>query len=330
MLVTTDGVPETLRERETEVALGTVIARWGGRLERTDLGGQTHHAVFEGPEGWAPGPDPAPVVLVHGLGGHLMNWVLLADELRTERPVYAVDLGGHGLTRAGDRSPGVGANAQLVRRFVDEVVRPETGAQEVLLVGNSMGGLICSLLAERDPAHVAGIVLLDPALPAPRSRPDAQVRTFGTLLRPAVGRALRQRRGAPLSLEAEVERVLRTCFGDWQRMDREALEAHYAVARAQVGFDDLAKAQVLSGRTMVAALGRHGTVAARLRGLPVPTLLVHGTLDRLVDVSAARWAAKVAPRLVYEELSGVGHVPMLEVPEHTAGIIRGWERAWVR
>ncbi len=305
--------------------LGAAVDRWGGRLETVDLDGDAHMAVFAGPEG----ASATPAVLVHGLGGHVTNWVLLADELRRERDVYAVDLGGHGLTRADVHAPSVGSNAQLVRRFVDEVVLSRTGADEVLLVGNSMGGLVVTLVASRDERGIAGVVLLNPALPAPRSRPHVQARTLATLVRPALSRAVRTRRGTPVTLEEEVERSLRMCVGDWSRMDRDALDAHVVMARSQHGFTELARAQTEAGRTMIAALGRHRVVAERLRRMSVPVLLVHGTEDRLVDVSAARWAAKVATDITYEELSGVGHVPMLEIPAETAEIVRRWEREHV-
>lgn len=301
-------------------ALDDVLARWGGRTATVDLDGEVHYAVFDGPEESL----ASPVLLVHGLGGSIMNWVLLADLLRQERTVYAVDLAGHGLTRATGRRSTVGANAQLVRRFLDEVI-----GEEVLLVGNSMGGLISTLVVGREPDKVRGLVLLNPALPAPRSRPHLQARILGTLTRPQVSRMLRARTGKPVRLAEEVAAMLHLCFGDTQRLDPDALAAHVELARAQRDFSEIPRAQTESARTMFAALARHAVVAARVRDLDMPVLLVQGTLDRLVDVSSARWLARMVPQVTYEEMEGIGHVPMLEVPELTARVVAGWERAYV-
>ena len=40
--------------------------------------------------------DATPVVLIHGFGGDSDNWLFNIDELAKSRPVYAVDLPGHG------------------------------------------------------------------------------------------------------------------------------------------------------------------------------------------------------------------------------------------
>ena len=55
-----------------------------------------------------------------------------------------------------------------------------------------------------------------------------------------------------------------------------------------------------------------------------PVLLVHGDLDRLVPVVAARDIARRHPAWRYVELPGVGHVPQLQVPERVAAEILRW------
>ena len=55
-----------------------------------------------------------------------------------------------------------------------------------------------------------------------------------------------------------------------------------------------------------------------------PVLLMHGELDRLVPVSAARDVARRHPAWRYVELTGVGHVPQLQVPERVAAEILRW------
>ena len=69
-----------------------------------DLDGPVHYVDFGGPAG-------APlVVCVHGLGGSHANWLAIAPQLARTHRVLALDLGGFGLTRGGDRGTSLAAN----------------------------------------------------------------------------------------------------------------------------------------------------------------------------------------------------------------------------
>src|SRR5439155_876425 len=77
------------------------------------------------------------LVLVHGLGGSHVNWMAVAPALARDARVLAVDLAGFGRTPLGERSADVHANRILLDRFLEAVA-----AGPVVLVGNSMGGLV--------------------------------------------------------------------------------------------------------------------------------------------------------------------------------------------
>ena len=155
-----------------EPAKGQGLAEpWGAVSRTVDLDGEVHYIEWAGPKG------ASPVLLVHGLGGNHLNWVLLGQRLAQHYRVYALDLVGFGLTRATERSASVGNNAKLVRRFLDEVVE-----EDAILVGNSMGGLISTMVTSRVPDRVRGLVLLAPALAAPKSRPQDALRSVATLV----------------------------------------------------------------------------------------------------------------------------------------------------
>ena len=55
-----------------------------------------------------------------------------------------------------------------------------------------------------------------------------------------------------------------------------------------------------------------------------PVLLVHGDVDRLIPVEAARDVARRHPNWRYVELDGVGHVPQLQCPERLADVVLPW------
>src|SRR5690242_11982715 len=148
-----------------------LASSWGGTSHTIDLDGPVHWVDFGGPAG-TPGPESAgpPVVLVHGLGGSWLNWVGIAPALAEGDRVVAIDLPGFGLTPAHGRDTSVNHNAAVLSRFVHEVL-----GEPVVLVGNSMGGMISLLLTDRRPEQVVGLALVDPALPNPGARPDPQV-----------------------------------------------------------------------------------------------------------------------------------------------------------
>src|SRR5690349_14930790 len=136
---------------------GTVTAVPGTNTYRSrwiDVGLPVHYLDFGGPA------DGSLLVAVHGLGGSALNWLSVAPLLTTRHRFIAPDLAGHGLTRSNGRSTAVRANRELLHRFVTSVTdRP------VVLLGNSMGGMIALLEAGICPETVARLVLLDPASP---------------------------------------------------------------------------------------------------------------------------------------------------------------------
>src|SRR3954453_21312372 len=147
-----------------EVLPGRVAAQdskepdeFGAMSRYVDLDGPVHYLDFGGP---ADGPL---LVCVHGLGGSHVNWLAIGPELAKTCRVLALDLAGHGRTPLSGRSPGVHANRRLLHRFVTEVV-----SGPVILVGNSMGGMISLAEAADAPSEVTGLVLIDPALPLAR------------------------------------------------------------------------------------------------------------------------------------------------------------------
>ncbi|UCF83902.1 MAG: alpha/beta hydrolase, partial [Desulfobacteraceae bacterium] len=57
-----------------------------------------------------------------------------------------------------------------------------------------------------------------------------------------------------------------------------------------------------------------------LKGLTVPTLIIWGTYDRVLHVSGAKILEAAMPNAKAEVMDAVGHLPMIEKPEETAGL----------
>jgi pimeloyl-ACP methyl ester carboxylesterase len=295
-----------------------LAAPWGGRSRTLDLDGPVHWVDFGGPgEGT---PDSPPVVLVHGLGGSHLNWVGIAPALARTRRVVALDLPGFGLSPAEGRATSVHHNAAALSRFVHEVL-----GRPVVLVGNSMGGMVSLLLASRRPEQVVGLALVDPSLPTPGLRPDPQVAlTFGLYAVPRVGERFIRRLNTRYS---DRERVLGTvdlCFADPKRADPAVVDAGVRLVawRREHG---ISEAEFLgAARSILAMLRRPRRYDALIAGVRQPVLLVHGTKDRLVPVGAARRTAGLNPEWRTALLEGIGHTPQLEAPEEVLGHLKPW------
>ncbi len=280
-----------------------------------DLDGPVHYVDHGGA---ADGPL---LVCVHGLGGSLVNWAALAPLLTGTCRVIALDLAGFGHTRGGARSTGVQANRRLLERFLHDVA-----GTPVILVGNSMGGLISILQAAESPATVAGLALVDPALPiGPTMRPDPRVlATFAMFAVPALGRTLLSLRRSRTSADEAALDLLRLCCADASRVPAHVVEQHVDLARQRRDYDGADAELVAAAQSLMWVLADGSRYRAAQQSISAPVLLMHGDRDRLVPIASARAAARANPSWRFEVAEGIGHVPQLEAPEWTADRILSW------
>ncbi|MFL6145502.1 MAG: alpha/beta fold hydrolase [Labedaea sp.] len=291
------------------------VADWGGTSRFVDLGGPVHYVEFGGP---AAGPR---IVLVHGLGGSHLNWCLLAGQLVPHARVTAVDLAGFGLTNPEGRECTVAANTALLHRFLSEVV-----GEPVILVGNSMGGMIAIHEAAVHPDDITGLVLIDPALPpAVGVLPDPLVAmTFAGYAMPWLGELFMARGRARSTALDQVRRVYRLCCVDPGLIPPELVTASVALVERRARVPGLDTAFLAAARSVLRTSARRNQYFATMRAVRAPVLVIHGESDRLVSIKTARAAAARNPAWQLVTLPNVGHVPQLEAPETAAAHIRAW------
>ncbi len=287
-----------------------------------DLDGPLHYVDLDGPA--EPSAGAAPVlVCVHGLGGSHVNWLALAPLLTPRYRMLALDLPGFGLSRGLGRLTSVQANARLVQRFIAEVLGDDA---PVVLVGNSMGGLITMIAAATDPGRLHGAVLIDPALPpSPRSRPDPlTMAMFAAYFTPGLGKAVLAGRQKVRTHEQLAMDTLRLCCADPSRVPAAVVEAHVHLAKTRPRYPEQEREFVAATRSIMLLLARRNRFRAMTSRISCPVLLLHGDRDRLVSIAAATQAARANPGWRFEVAAEVGHVPQLEVPRWTADRILDW------
>ena len=297
----------------------------GVYLRRTDPGGG----------GSVPGPSVTvgapPAVLpqvwyIHGLAGAASNWTSLAGLLADRAVGYIVDLPGHGRSDPPPRdryslTDNADLVAALIRRRADEPVH---------LVGNSLGGMVAVALAGRYPELVRTLTLISPAVPDVRMTADrgADPRLAVLLLPGTTSMATRR-----ISAYSPVDRahgMAQACFGDPSSIsaDQYAAAAAELAWRAGLGWVHtslLGSLRALMSSYLVRGAGSFRSLTSRIA---VPTLVIWGTRDRLVDPRLAGRTAASFPDATLLMIPGVGHTAMMEDPLLTArAIIARWDTA---
>ncbi len=241
-----------------------------------------------------------PLLLIQGLGANALHWgeAFLA-ELERDFEVVVFDNRG-----AGRSAPLGGAEVTTASMAADaRALLDGLGLGEVHVLGISMGGMIAQELALADPARVRTLTLGCTSCGGTQSRTTDQEVIRG--LTSAV-------------LSGDMDRMLRTAFEVVVSPAFASDPAHYAdfvvAARHHPPDIPLLMAQ------QAAAVGHDSY--ARLRGLQVPALVVHGTADRLIAAVNGDLVASLIPGARLELLEGAGHLFFWERPQEAARLVR--------
>ncbi|GGF22137.1 alpha/beta fold hydrolase [Williamsia phyllosphaerae] len=262
------------------------------------------------------------LLLIHGWAQSGASWgTPLLESLARDHRVVAVDLRGHGASGVPPRNSGpnaaAGANYSAVD-FAGDIAAviaaessastsafgdPAVGSDGVVLAGWSYGGLVAC-------DHVADLI----------TRADSVGSIRGIVLVGAITSLGRGQAGG------RVGSAMRAALPDAYSADpRTAIRALGSFGSALVPADrpDLgALGQQFFGTSLATAPEARSGLFAReasydqlLRELPMPVLIVHGTDDQVVDVSAARHAESLISDVRAHYWDGAGHAPFVEDPD---------------
>ena len=173
---------------------------------------------------------------------------------------------------------------------------------------------------------MARLVLVGPAQPRPaRGLIDPVVAlTFATYALPGLGERFMRWRAARLGPEGLVRQTLAFCCADAARVSPDVVAAHVALAREREAMPWAQPAFLEAARSIMSVLARRRRLLALMAGIAVPTLIVHGTEDRLVPLAASRATAARRPEWSLAVFEGIGHVPQLEAPDRFVETVARW------
>jgi pimeloyl-ACP methyl ester carboxylesterase len=129
-------------------------------------------------------PVGSPVVVaVHGITANAWSWGTVAEHVKGELALVAVDLRGRGSSSAAPPPFGIRAHADDVAAVIARL-----GAAPAVVVGHSMGAHVALMCAERHPDAVAGLVLVDGGPPLDVDSAKSTDESLDELLGPSIAR----------------------------------------------------------------------------------------------------------------------------------------------
>jgi abhydrolase domain-containing protein 6 len=246
------------------------------------------------------GPKGAPpLVLVHGFGGDKDNWAMIAPHLVDRYHLIVPDLVGFGDNiRDHDAPYDIKSQTDRLIAFLDAL-----GIDRCHLVGNSMGGWIALQAALDHPGRLTTLTLMNNAGIAGKEESDLQ-KLPRDGMSPLVPNSVQDLKNL-MAFITHKPRYVPSRFMD-------------------VVFEDRSVHNELLDKIFwtIADEVDQRPLNARLSEVGVPTLIIWGRHDRLIDVSCVAELEAGIPVNEVAIFEDVGHVPMLEKPALTASVMR--------
>jgi pimeloyl-ACP methyl ester carboxylesterase len=257
------------------------------------------------------GNGPTPVVFVHGFAAGIFTWHDLRPFFPPDRfRLYLLDLKGYGFSsKPHDGRYGPEDHAAIVAAFLEKL-----GLRRAVLVGHSLGGgialTVCLTALRAGKRDMIGRLVLIDCAAYPQPLPPLM-----RLLRlPILGWILLHVFPRRFMVCFTLTRI----FRNKEAVTRERI-ARYASAHAQSG----AAYVFIKTCRQLAGFGRMG-FASRYGAIAVPTLIVWGKEDPLIDIRLGERLHAEIPGSRLVVIAGCGHNPHEERPAETFAAIGGF------
>ncbi len=229
-----------------------------------------------------------PVLFVHGLGSDMRGWEFQEKSLAEHFTLILVDQRGHGHSDA----PGMDMVPAEVFAADLNALLDSIEVEKVSVVGSSMGGLISQQFALDYPNRVHKLVLIDTG---PKITEETIDEVYSWREAQVEG-----------GDEAYFWEATRSCYPEeFIQNNKETID--YLMNRENLLNPD---------GVLAAGLGLSSfNVEERLHELEMPTLIIHGQVDRVFDVSLAHLLSNYIPNSELVILPGCGHDPGVQMTD---------------
>ncbi len=252
--------------------------------------------------------DGKTIVLLHGSNSSLHTWEPWIARLSEDNFIVTVDLPGHGLTGAvPDDDYTYDGMVKFLREFTQSI-----DVERFILGGNSMGGGVTLAYTLAYPNDVMGLVLVDAAgtrLPA-----SAADKVDHPLAFKLAGRWYSDWILENVTPRSIVEEGLSKSVSVKTVVTEEAVDRYWELVRH-------------SGNRRATGLRfawyrTEGSRDLSVENITQPTLIIWGDEDSLIPLESGQLLHERMPNSDMRIFNGVGHLPMEEVPDKTAAIVK--------
>ena len=231
-----------------------------------------------------------PLVLVHGfpLDHHL--WDEVVPLLEDTFDVILPDLRGFGESTTVDSPYGMDELASDIAGLLEQL-----GIQKAAIAGHSMGGYVALAFARLYPNRVSGLGLVSSQVLAdPPERKEGRYKSAADVSANGIG---------------SVVETMTPKFTTDERLQ----------AYARTSMEHQSPAAYIGA---LKAMAERADSTPLLAALQVPVVVIHGDADSLIPLDRAREVKAALPKAHLVEISGAGHMPMMEAKERTAEALR--------
>jgi pimeloyl-ACP methyl ester carboxylesterase len=249
------------------------------------------------------------LVLLHGFGASTYSWRTVIDQLGEHDHVIAYDRPGFGETERPLAWSGVNPySLQGQVLLLSAVIGRFAAGRDVVLVGHSAGGQLAAHVVIHNPGKITGLILESPAIftPGPPHLATLMLRLpFLQKLGPRLVNGF-----------ARVgNKILFDSFYDKTKLTEQVIRGYERpmdIAGWQRGFWEFLKAD------------KRTDVAKRLGEIDIPTFVVTGVHDQIVDVEdSMKVAERIAGHRIYL-VPEAGHLAHEEQPEDFLRVVIKW------
>lgn len=246
------------------------------------------------------------IVLVHGFSANKDNWIRFAKALDKKYNLIIVDLAGHG-----DSDKALTTDYNLIAQTERlDAFFSGLNINQFHLVGNSMGGAISLLYSLSHPEKINSLMLMNSA-------------------------------GIDGENKSEYFKALEKGINPLIATDEDSFDFRMDLTMSQPPFlpwplkpavvrKTLARTEInqkifkdmVATKELLANVDFDQKIKSIMQENPIPTMIMWGEEDRVLDVSAVAAFKALIPQAKVHIFPEIGHLPMIENPEESAGVFQ--------
>ena len=244
------------------------------------------------------------IVMVHGFNGSLFNYEPLIPHLNDRYRILSLDLPAHGLTGA------VKSDFYSHEGFEDvikEVVKIQ-GIDEFYLIGHSMGGMVAWRYTLNNMKQIKGLIIIG----SPFIGSEIEYNDFQSVNAPPAAFKLldtalfREMLGYVTPRLLVKEGISQTVY-DQSIVTDDLVDQFHDIILMEGTREAIGKLVINHEDNFMAD-------PAILRKINIPTLILHGEEDNLVDIRFVSHFVEQIPDVKLISYPKVGHMPPIEIP----------------